>query len=356
MNLGSSPVRISSANLADYARRVLAECTSLTANKTETRRISLPFLEIEARFTDSGYASSCDRGLISGRVETDTTDTVHLIVADGETEGTPASASWGEAFLLPLEVEKLLAASNLRGSFFHDSRIWEFYDLDARIGASIAPTSTAYPPWESSAPLRTLLHWAYLGIGLRLVHAATLGLDGRGALIAGAGGAGKSGLTLAGIVAGLDSVGDDYVLVDPRQHPKAYPIFRMAKTDEAGRRRLGLDNHIGDLGPTNWQDKYEFDFARLGRGKRVDCLEIEAILVPRITDQPGTSIRPVNAREAMLALAPSGILQLPGDRQSGARVYGALVRQLPCYRVDVGHDPAAAAEAIADFLRGGNSR
>ena len=45
----------------------------------------------------------------------------------------------------------------------------------------------------------------------RIAHAASLGRDGRGILLLGHGGAGKSGTALAGVAAGLQTVGDDYV-------------------------------------------------------------------------------------------------------------------------------------------------
>jgi hypothetical protein len=188
-------------------------------------------------------------------------------------------------------------------------------------------------------------------MGLRLVHAATLGVEGQGVLIAGAGGAGKSGLTLAGVSAGLDSVGDDYVILDARSAPTVYPVFRYAKQDEAGCRRLGLSRFIDDLGPANWQGKFEFDFERLGRGRRAESMAIVAILVANVCNRAGTVVRPTDARSAMLALAPTNVLQLPGDRAGGARAFAELARMLPCYRIEIGRDPDAAADAVGEFLQ-----
>jgi hypothetical protein len=257
---------------------------------------------------------------------------------------------WNEPYFRPLEIEKLLTGANFRGFFFVDGNIWEFYDGDGKRGASIAPTADAYPPWEASAPIIKLLNWIYVGLGLRIVHAATLGADGRGVLIVGGGGAGKSGLTLAGVVAGLDSVGDDYVLIDPREQPTAYPVFRFAKQDSSGCRRLGLSRFLDDLGPLNRQGKHEFDFACFGRGKRAELLKINAILIANLTDRQDTAIRPVSRRNVMLALAPAGTLQLPGDRMTSTRLFADLVRQLPCYTIEIGRNPDHSAGAVAEFL------
>ena len=80
-------------------------------------------------------------------------------------------------------------------------------------------SADGFPPWEPGAPLRSFLHWEYAARGMRLVHGGTLGIDGRGVVLAGSGGAGKSGTVVAGIMVGLDSVGDDYVSVDQMEAP-----------------------------------------------------------------------------------------------------------------------------------------
>jgi hypothetical protein len=345
------PTNICSTDLADYARRVLAECDRLSADDTIAAEFALPFIDLSLRFTGPEYASHCEKALVKRNSDAPAPSGVRLTIADAATDGLSPPASWAETFLRPLDIERLLSADQLRGSFFYDGRIWEFYDLRRRTGASLAPTSDAYPPWERSAPLRSLLHWAYAGLGLRLVHAATLGADGRGVLIAGAGGAGKSSTTLAGIVAGLDSVGDDYVLLDFCDRPVAYPLYRLMKIDPVGYRLVGLAPYLPQPGPLNWQGKYEFDFADLGRGRRADALRIEAILVANITRRPDTIVRTIGKREAMLALAPSSLFQLHGDRQGSAHALAKLVRDLPCFGLDLGSNPDGIADAIAGLIR-----
>ena len=99
----------------------------------------------------------------------------------------------------------------------------------------------AIPPWENGSPLRLFLHWAYAHAGMRLTHAGTLGIGGAGALIVGASGSGKSGTTLAGLLNGLESAGDDYVLLEGGEDLTAHAVFRIFKQDSNGLRRVGLD-------------------------------------------------------------------------------------------------------------------
>jgi hypothetical protein len=62
---------------------------------------------------------------------------------------------------------------------------------------------------------------------------------------------------------------------------------------------------------------------------------------------------PISRKEAMIALAPSGIVQMPGERESGFRFFSDLTRDLPCYRLSLGTEPREIAAAIADFILAG---
>jgi hypothetical protein len=185
---------------------------------------------------------------------------------------------------------------------------------------------------------------------MRLTHAATLGLNGRGALIVGASGSGKSATTLAGLVGGLESVGDDYVLVDAGARVIAHPVFAMLKQDPAGLRRAGVRMTDVDAARPNWRGKIEFDATACSPRGLADRLEICALLLPHIARARKTTVHRVTAREAALALAPSSVLQLPGDSAQGFRFLAGLARRLPAFRLTLSEDPAEIAGAIGAFL------
>jgi hypothetical protein len=334
--------------LVEYARYVLGEAERSTP-ATNSRRYHLPLLDVEDHSTDAGYIAACDRGLVKQRRDRPPHGAgIRLTLIDATAAGLPPPRAWWEEFYRPLDVESRLADQGLRGSYFHDNRLWQFYDAKTRRGVALMRRAGDYPPWEVSAPLRVFLHWIYAEAGLRMVHAATLGARGRGVLIAGRGGAGKSSTTLAGVAAGLDSVGDDYVLVEAGDDVRAHPVYAVAKQDASGFARLGLGRLVADPGPLNWQGKHEFGLALLGRP--VQHLALTAILVPRVAHRARTEIVLASPREAMLALAPSGIFQMPGEWLSGSRFYADLIRRLPSFRIELGTDGREIAESIASFL------
>ncbi len=232
--------------------------------------------------------------------------------------------------------------------FDTEHRSWTIYDPEQRLAVRTFADARPLPPWEHAFPMRLYVHWALGLAGARLIHAGTLGLDGDGVLIAGNGGAGKSGTVLAGLVNGLSSAGDDYVVIDT-DNLAAHALLRLVKQDVAGIARCGLTGRA-DFGPVNWQGKYEFDFETLGIGRRAERLDLRAILLPQRTGGARSSLRPAPAHAAMMALAPSNLHQLPGAWKQGLVATATLARRLPAFHLDLGTDPVEIADTIRTFL------
>ena len=183
-----------------------------------------------------------------------------------------------------------------------------------------------------------------------MAHAATLGHDGKGILILGNGGAGKSGTTLAGLAAGLQTVGDDYIALDGSAPAVARPLFRLAKQERAGLRRIpGLAERLAHL-PDNWMNKVEFDPASVFPGCFADALAIHAIVLSRIAHVPSPRFSPATHGEAMRTLIPTNLNMFQGEPIDGLDYYGAMVRQVPAYTLDLSDAARDNGAALADFV------
>ncbi len=331
--------------LLDFGRDVAATVPTAT--------FDLPAFRLTVA-TDSGvYAGLARRALVND-VRLAPAREFHITVADYATHPEMPRGMWtGESYGRQALHEGLRPAG-FEGNLDIDLRSMQFFDPGVGEGIEVMLKPGDYPPWNESFPLRNFFHWAYQSIGWRLVHAATLGIDGAGVLLAGAGGAGKSGTTLAGIIGGLDSVGDDYVAIEVANgHVTAYPVMRLMKQDAKGLARLGLDPKARGLGEPNWQDKYEFDFEDLGAGRRAARIGLKAILLPRVTHASHTSLRRAKASEVMTALAPNNLQQLPDGWKEGLAFIGALARALPAYYLDLSEDPAEIARTIGALIKEG---
>lgn len=338
---------VSLAGLAAYARALLAEADAFAPAEADRQTLVLPGLTIDLTAGRDALAQLCRAHLVAPPAETIPAARARVLAFDATMPGWPAPAPWDtEAGFSARAFDAVLVAEGLRGFYHHDAPSWQIFDPATGRGVYSLPEPLAVPPWERGAPLRLFMHWAYAASGRRFAHAATLGLDGRGVLLVGGSGSGKSGTTLSGVLHGLTSVGDDYVMLERNGPIVARALFRTFKQDAPGLDRVGLRPENLPSAELNWAGKYEFDAAALVPGGLVDTLAIDAIVIPEITGGLTTEIVPTSSHMAALRLAPSAVFQLPGDREGGFHFFSELARSLPAYRARVGRDPADVAAAF----------
>src|SRR5690349_22946983 len=114
----------------------------------------------------------------------------------------PAPPWRGDDYLRRDEIRGLTAGDRL-GSYDRAHATLSLYDATEATGVLWARDAERMAPWEPGSPLRSLLRWVLAAHGLHLLHAAAVGTpDGRGVLLCGPGGAGKSTTALAFLAAG----------------------------------------------------------------------------------------------------------------------------------------------------------
>lgn len=349
---GPSGPTVSVACLQDYARDRLEAARDFPKTRLLRHVFRLPRLDMTVWFANERFAQLCKARLFERQNSEPAKARAEIHALDAELKGWAPPAKWDEgAGFSSWEFDQILAAGGLRGFYHHDAPSWQIYEPHADVGVQCLPSALGIPPWELASPLRLFLHWAYAAAGLRLTHSATLGSEGRGVLIVGPSGSGKSATTLAGLLNGLDSAGDDYVLVeDDGTAVTAHSLFKTLKQDSDWLLRAGAAPEA--LGPAqiNWRGKIELDAAEITGRPLADRMEIDALLIPEVARATHTSFEKVAAQSAALALAPSAVFQLPGDAAEGYRFFARLAKRLPAYRVRLSQDPAEIAAAIASFL------
>lgn len=271
-----------------------------------------------------------------------------ILIAVGGENGCP-KICWATRHFEERRIDAILAPTRYRMYFYEPLNYWQVYDRQTATGLQIQSLADSFPTWDSGSPLRNFLQWRLAAHGGALVHAGTLGIGNKGVLLAGAGGSGKSGTVLGGILSGLTTVGDDYVYVTP-DDMCAYPLFETLKQDASGLDRVGLRGHPAVPAETNWQGKYQLFLRDLTHDARVPSLTLNALLLPTISDGDRTLAEPISAKEAFLALAPSGVTQIPGDRPLLYTTAAAISRALPCFRLHLGRDPAEVSAALYSLI------
>lgn len=228
------------------------------------------------------------------------------------------------------------------------------YDRDRRHGLAVFRSSDAVSPWEQTAPFRRILHWWGADRGLRLVHAAAVGHASGGLLLVGRSGSGKSTTALACLEAGLGFAGDDYCLLSPGDPPWVNSLYLSAKGDAHAAALLGGLREAFAASPLKtWGKSVLFVDEVRAQGIR-HGFPLHGIVVARRTGDSLSSLSRLSPAAALRAVAPSTLLQTPGDRAGDLAGLAAIVRQLPAWELTLG-SPADAVARIKELLADGGT-
>jgi hypothetical protein len=225
---------------------------------------------------------------------------------------------------------------SVRATAAADDSSLVLWDADRRLACCWFAGINAVTRWDRAAPLRTALNFALAAPQRQLVHGAVVGVDGRGVLLAGPGGSGKSTTTLACLEAGLQVVGDDYAAVD-LIGTRAWHLYGSIKIGER------------EPGPNGRDDRQTLILGDDLPGTPTESLELAALLLPRVVGGATSSLSVASPAAALRALAPSTLIQAPYEDQPSLGILADLTRVVPAYHLNLGDDRGVPAirEAVA---------
>jgi hypothetical protein len=347
LDQAAANIGIDRRSIASFLRRTIAAAEALPRGPLHRRMAAPAGIPLELWFDDASEAEVAAARLADTPVPAPGSPTRIYVLSEATIGSLP---EWTDVACDAAEFHAILATAGLRVAYPSRPHQWLALDLAKGVGVQLARSPTDLPPWFAGAPLRQHLHWLLRARGWRIAHAASLGLNGRGILLLGHGGAGKSGTTLAGIAAGLQTVGDDYVALSSAKPAIARLLFRVMKQDRAGLARTAeLADRLSHL-PLNWMNKVEFDPAAIFPSCFTGALRIDAIVLPRLSHAAVPHFAAATPGEAMRVLIPSNLFQFPGEPIDGLDDYAALVRSVPVHRLELSDDAADNGAALAEFV------
>jgi HPr Serine kinase C-terminal domain len=183
------------------------------------------------------------------------------------------------------------------------------------------------------------------------LHAAALALNGKGVLVAGSSGAGKSTMTVNLVRSGFDFLSDDTIFLSSSSN--GVWVSGLPDEIDVTNRTVSMFGELrflADRPLRPGRDKHAvrvedvFDVLPLA-----GCHPV-ALLSPRVEEGSSPRLEELAPSKALLELMPNILATDPTATQAHLDVLADLVRTVPCYSFRYGSDLDAAARCITDLV------
>jgi len=218
---------------------------------------------------------------------------------------------------------------------------------------SILQSQAGRRQWLISHPMLTLpLIETLKRHGLYSVHAAGLASNGKGLILAGTTGAGKSTLTLALLRGGFDFLGDDMLFLKRNEDGLRMLAFpdEIDITDETAAFFPELGN-LREMPKSQGWPKHQVPATRHFDVKTVWACRPAAIVFPRVAGTAQSVLTPIDSDEALMELAPNVLLTTTTESQAHLDALAELVETCQCYRLETGLDLTNLPTILGSLLR-----
>jgi len=183
------------------------------------------------------------------------------------------------------------------------------------------------------------------------LHAAGLALRGKGVLVPGASGSGKSTTSVTLVRAGFDFLSDDTVFLT--SSPEGVWVAGFPDEVDVTERTVAMFPELGHLSGTSLlpgRDKHSFRVEDVFGVTPVEGCRPAVLIAPQVTAGSHSELEPLAPSQALLGLLPNVLLTEPRATQAHLDMLAALVQEVPCLTFRVGSDLDAAAACVADLV------
>jgi hypothetical protein len=193
--------------------------------------------------------------------------------------------------------------------------------------------------YERGRPLHVPLSLWHKKQDMPLVHAGLVSKNGRGVLLGGSGGSGKSTSAVMCACAGFDYLSDDLVGLELSSDGGfvGHSLYNSTFMEPDHLKRFSQLERHAISGRYSFEKKHLVLLSQIATVRFARSCRIHSIVLPRVLHRPTSVLRRASKGETVLALAPSSLLV--GERSHGLEGFNKLARlveQVPCYRLELG--------------------
>jgi hypothetical protein len=204
--------------------------------------------------------------------------------------------------------------------------------------------------WDTGAPILNIFNLWFGEMGLQMVHGAAVGSPSGGVLLVGKGSSGKSTSALSCLNSELFYAGDDYVLLSHNSVPYAHSVYCTGKLDSIDTKKFEfLDLALSNRNRLDDEKALYFLNDRFPKNM-IKNFPIRAILIARITSKSNSYLELGSAKDALTAMVPSTIIQMPFAGKKACELMTRVAMDVPCYYFNIGSDLAQIPKAILSLL------
>ena len=224
-------------------------------------------------------------------------------------------------------------------------------DLVSRSMVGYVSNAEELSLYERGRPLHVPLSLWHKNQDMPLVHAGLVSKTGRGVLLAGSGGSGKSTSAVMCASAGFDYLSDDLVGLELPSDGGfiGHSLYNSTFMEPDHLKRFSQLERHAISGQYWFEKKHLVLLSRIASMRFARSCRIHSIVLPRVLHRPSSVLRRASKGETLMALAPSSLLV--GERSyamQGFNMLARLVQQVPCYWLELG----GALDEIPDVLEG----
>jgi hypothetical protein len=226
------------------------------------------------------------------------------------------------------------------------------YHLSTKSGIVVTNGVRHLSIYDRATPFQSIIHWMLEEAHWHMGHAAVIGFQGKGALLVGNSGSGKSTTALSCLVnVDMQYLCDDKCMLSLDPVPRAFAIYNAVKLNHDVKDRFPFFNDMV-VGTDEFAKKGKnlaFLYPDL-KDKMVTTLPISTILIPRIKPGIEYGISPASPADAFRVFGPSTSIWVPLSGPANYRFLRTFTERVPCYFLDLHPDLEKNASIIMRHL------
>jgi len=206
--------------------------------------------------------------------------------------------------------------------------------------------------YERARPLsRMLLEW-HNDQKIQIIHGGLVSRNGQGVLFAGRSGSGKSTSALACYCGGFQFLSEDFVGLERQQDGSfwGHSIYNSVFLETEHLTRFPtLQPYTLPFGH-RVERKSGVILSQISPERLERVAPITVLIYVHVTNNPGARIRSASKAEALLALGPSSLFQIPSRGRNTFTKLTELIESVPTYCLETGEDLQSIPRCVEELL------